>query len=53
MDLLCDLINDLGVDYVFSVAPESEWPKLYRTVDFRRVRFEALTGYLDGALIEK
>ena len=54
MDLLCDLIRELRVGYVFSVAPESEWPKLYRTVDFSQVRFlRALTGYLDGALVAR
>lgn len=54
MDLLCDLIRELRVGYVFSVAPESEWRKLYRTVDLSRVRFlRALTGYLDEALVER
>jgi hypothetical protein len=54
MDLLCDLINDFGVRYVFSVAPESEWPKLYRTVDRSRVKFlRVLTGYLDEELVRK
>lgn len=54
MDLLCELINEFGVDYVFSVAPPSEWRKLYRTVDHDKVGFRrVLTGYLDEALIER
>lgn len=44
----CDFINEFHVEYVFSVAPESEWPVLYPTVDARTVRFvRVLTGYLD------
>lgn len=47
-DLLCDFINEFKIDYVFSVAPESEWPAIYPTVDFQKVRFfRVLTGYLD------
>lgn len=54
MDALCDFINEFGVDHVFSVAPESEWPKLYRTVDFGKVRFSrVLTGYLDEGTIAR
>jgi hypothetical protein len=53
-DLLCDFINDFGVDVVFSVAPESEWPKIYPTVDRRRVRFRTvLTGYLDDRTVRR
>jgi hypothetical protein len=47
-DLLCEFINSFGVGAVFSVAPESEWPKIYRDVDRRKVRFYCvLTGYLE------
>jgi hypothetical protein len=54
MDLMCGLINDFGIDVVFSVAPASEWPKLYRTVDFEKVRFvQVLTGYLDERLVDE
>lgn len=46
-DLLCRFINEVGVDVVFSVAPESEWPTIYRDVDREKVRFHnVLTGYL-------
>ncbi len=49
---LCDFINEFEMDYVFSVAPESEWPVIYPTVDLRRVRFvRVLTGYLDEATL--
>jgi len=51
---LCGFINEFGVDYVFSVAPESEWPVLYPTVDVRRVGFvRVLTGYLDEATLRR
>jgi len=51
---LCDFINEFEVDYIFTVAPESEWGKIYSTVDLNRVRFvNALTGYLDASTLEK
>lgn len=47
-DILCDFINDFGIDYVFSVAPATEWPKIYDTVNFEKVKFyQVLTGYID------
>lgn len=54
MDLMCDLINDFNISVVFSVAPECEWEKIYRTVDAKKVRFvRVLTGYLDEGVIRK
>ena len=54
MDLVCDFINEFGISHVFSVAPESQWPVIYRTVDFKKVRFhKVLTGYVDGSLIKR
>jgi hypothetical protein len=54
MDILCDFINDFNIRYVFSVAPPSEWIKIYKTVDARRVRFiQVLTGYLDEVVVNK
>jgi hypothetical protein len=51
-DLLCDFINEYGVDYVFSVAPESEWETIYSSVDRSKVKFaNVLTGYLDDATL--
>src|SRR5262249_2226377 len=39
---------------VFSVAPESEWPKIYDTVDRAKVRFHhVLTGYLEERSIRQ
>jgi hypothetical protein len=47
--LVCDFIDDFDIDVVCSVAPESEWPTIYPTVDRDRVRFHRiLTGYLDA-----
>ncbi len=46
-DILCDFINQVGIDLVFSVAPAGEWPRIYDKVDFAKVRFHrVLTGYL-------
>ncbi len=44
---LVRLIEALDIDHVFSVAPESEWDKLYDGVDWDRVGISrVLTGYL-------
>lgn len=44
-------INDFGITKVFSVAPESEWHKIYCSVDHKKVEFyPVLTGYLDDTL---
>jgi hypothetical protein len=54
MDILCDFINDFNIKYVFSVAPPSEWVKIYKTVDGKQVRFiQVLTGYLDEVVVNK
>jgi hypothetical protein len=42
-------LRELGVGHVFSVAPESEWPKLYEGVEVS----PALTGYLDEATVAR
>lgn len=47
-DLLNQFICELKINHVFSLAPSSEWSKIYPTVDFDRVKFHrALPGYLD------
>jgi hypothetical protein len=41
-------VNDHNIDIVFTVSPESEWEKIYKGVDFRKVKFyKTLTGFLD------
>jgi hypothetical protein len=41
-------LNEIGVGHVFSVAPPSEWPKIYDGIDRDRVGISrVLTGYLD------
>ena len=53
-DLLCDLLNRLQVDHVFSVAPASEWGKIYATLDRDRTELHgALTGYLDESMVRR
>jgi hypothetical protein len=47
-DLMSELIEEFAVDHVFSLAPETEWTKIYPNVDHDRVRFHRmLAGYLD------
>lgn len=53
-DDLCNFINEFNIDGVYSVAPSTEWPIIYSTVDFERVEFhEVLTGYLDDTTLKK
>lgn len=54
MDLVCDFISEFGITHVFSVSPQSEWPLIYRTVDFSKVKFhKVLTGYIDDQRMRK
>ena len=51
---LCEFINEFGVNYVFSTAASSEWPKIYDKVDLEKVRVSTvLTGYLSASTIER
>jgi hypothetical protein len=53
-DILCDFINALGIGHVFTVAPQSEWPKIYAAVDRAKVQFHrVLTGYLEERSIRR
>ncbi len=47
-DKINAVLTELGVEHVFSVAPASEWPKIYDGLDRERVGLSrVLTGYLD------
>lgn len=51
---LCDFIRALGIDCVFSVAPASEWAKIYSNLDADGVKFvQVLTGYLDEETVAR
>lgn len=51
-DILCEFINTFRIQYVFSVAPPSQWKKIYHSVDFNNVKFyRVLTGYLDEQVV--
>lgn len=52
LDLLNAFLNAVQIDHVFSVAPASEWPKIYRELPASVQFHEVLTGYLDDALVE-
>lgn len=52
--VLMDFLEEFKVDVVFSVGPESEWPKLYDRIDSRKIRFfNVLTGYLNDATVSR
>ena len=52
-DILSDFIKDFRISHVFSVAPPSEWEKIYSGVDQQKVKFvNVLTGYLDHSTMK-
>ena len=53
-DLLCEFVNHFDVDCIFSVAPPSEWERIYRAVDLTKVKIrQVLTGYIDDAMVPR
>jgi hypothetical protein len=51
-DVLCDFINSFQIDYVFSIFPESEWPKIYHKVNCEKTKFyKILAGYIDESSV--
>ncbi len=47
-DILNDFLVEFEVRHIFSVAPPSEWEKIYPKLDRSKVKFDfCLTGYLD------
>jgi hypothetical protein len=51
---VAEVIREFGIDHVFSVAPESEWPLIYEGIDRSRVEISrVLTGYLDEDTVER
>ncbi len=48
-DVVNAFLSELGARHVFSVAPPSEWPKIYGGLDAEIS--QALTGYLDEATL--
>jgi hypothetical protein len=53
LDVLNKCIKDFDINYVFSVAPSSEWHKIYYDVDRSKVQIlPALTGYVEHEVID-
>ena len=53
-DALSAFINEFDIDLVFSIAPKSEWSKIYQGVDFQSVKFSKVsTGYLDERTVSR
>jgi len=46
-DLFVKFVNDLNIDIVFSVAPESEWTKIYNGINAKAKIYPMLTGYIE------
>ena len=52
-NILTRFIKDFHINAVFSVAPPSEWGKIYAGVDRSRVSFHyVLTGYIEQAVVD-
>lgn len=53
-DVICQFINDFRINAVFSTAEQSEWGKIYPTVDRSKVEFATvLTGYLEDNTVKE
>lgn len=46
-DLMCKFISELSVNEVYSVAPKSEWPIIYKSIPSNVRIKDYLTGYVD------
>ena len=53
-DAIDAFTGEFGIDHLFSVAPPSEWPKIYPRATAAGVRFsQNLTGYLSAETVER
>lgn len=53
-DILVDFANEFGVKHIFSVAPESEWHKIYDGLNSNKTTIHTiLTGYLDDDTLHR
>ena len=53
-EAICRFVNSFSVSEVFSVAPPSEWEKLYTNIDRGKVRLHhVMTGYISPELKQK
>jgi len=51
---LNDFINRFNIDVIFTVAPKTEWKKIYDQINHDKVKFyPVLTGYVDDHAIKK
>jgi hypothetical protein len=54
MDLIEKFVGDIGVQYIFSVAPPDQWDIIYSGIDTDKVKIHrVLTGYLDPVMMDK
>lgn len=52
-EALNDFINEIEITHVGSVAPPSEWHRIYPRVDLQKVKFtQFLTSYLDDRTVQ-
>ncbi len=53
-DYLCEFLNDIKIDYVFTCAYENEWDNIYGGLTVDNVKFRTvLTGYLDDKTVDR
>ena len=46
-DLMCQFVRELGINEIWSVAPKTEWPKIYKDIPENCSIYSYLTGYVD------
>jgi hypothetical protein len=53
-DLLVEVLDETGVDHVFTCAPEDDWPKLYGPLIDKGVGMtRVLPGYLEPSTVQR
>lgn len=53
-DLLCDFVNDMGINHVFTNLAPADWTRVYDRVDHAGVGFtRVLTGYLEPRTVDR
>lgn len=52
-NIVCEFTQEFGVTTFFTVAPQSEWKKLFSQLDPKVQIYEVLTGYLSEKTLQK
>lgn len=54
VNILNEFLNKFKIQHIFSLAPKSEWEKIYYNINFNNVKIDSfLTGYINESIIQK